>query len=84
MKLSLNKKFFRKYDERSINSVHEIAPATYQTFKKGGEKYFQLDIYTIKADITADSLEQSDKKIQFDKETAKEFISLLKKELDIQ
>ena len=64
--------------------MHEIAPATFQTFKINGEKYFQLDTYDIGYDISADSLKQSKHKLQFDKETAIEFINLLKKEFDIQ
>jgi len=83
MKLCLNKKYFREY-KRSKNDVHEPAPVTYQTFIIGGEKYFQLDCYKKSIDIEKNGvLEQSDQKLQFDKETALKFISLLKEELSI-
>ena len=83
MRLSFKEIYFKKHD-RSANSVHEIAPATFQTFKKNGEKYFQLDTYDIGYDISGLSLKQSKHKLQFDKETARKFINLLKKEFDIQ
>ena len=83
MKLSFNKTYLKKY-VRESNHVHENAPVTYQTFMIGNEKYFQIDCYKKNIDITKNgTLEQSDQKIQFDKETAIKFIDLLRTELEI-
>jgi len=84
MKLCFNEKYFREY-KRSKNSVHEPIPATYQTFQgDDGRKYFQLDTYSKNVEKNfPENLEQSSNKIQFDKETALKFITLLKKELSI-
>jgi len=83
MKLSFDKKYFKRYIRES-HYIHEPAPVTYQTFIIGGEKYFQIDCYKKCIDIEKKGvLEQSDQKLQFDKETAKKFIGLLKKEFDI-
>jgi len=84
MKLSFDKRYFRKY-ERESNRVHEPMPTTYQVFNIGGQKYFQLDCYKENTDIKEiGSSVQSNHKLQFDKETAKKFIELLKKEFDFQ
>ena len=84
MKLSFNKKYFKEY-EREFNYLHESVPVTYQTFTINEEKYFQIDFYSKKTNIMEIGPEkQSKHKLQFDKETAKKFIDLLKKELDIQ
>lgn len=83
MKLSLDKKYFNKY-ERDSHYVHEPVPVTYQTFEISGEKYFQIDSYSKNVDINKiGPSKQSGHKLQFDRETAKKFIELLKKELDI-
>jgi len=83
MKLSFDKKYFKNY-VRESHYIHEPAPVTYQTFIIGNEKYFQIDCYKKNIDLEKNgTLEQSDQKLQFDKETAKIFINLLKKELDI-
>jgi hypothetical protein len=83
MKLSFNRKYFKKYIRES-HYVHEPAPVTYQTFIIGTEKYFQLDCYKKNINIEKNgALEQSDQKLQFDKNTAREFIDLLKKEFEI-
>ena len=84
MRISLDKQFCKQY-VRESNRVHDIVPVTYQTFNDGGKKYFQLDGYNSKVDIHKTGiLKQSDYKMQFDKETAIEFIELLKKEFNIQ
>jgi len=84
LKLSFNKKYFKKYI-REFHYVHEPAPVTYQTFLIGNEKYFQIDCYKKSIDIEKDGkLEQSDLKLQFDKNTAINFIDILNKEFDIK
>ncbi|MCL2138438.1 MAG: hypothetical protein FWH41_02785 [Treponema sp.] len=83
MKISLDKKYCRQYTRES-NRLHDIVPVTYQTFEIGGKKYFQLDGYNSRVDLQKTGmLQQSDYKMQFDKETAEKFIKLLKQELDI-
>jgi len=83
MKISLDKKYCKEY-ARESNKVHDIVPVTYQTFTIKNKKYFQLDGYNSTVDINKTGvLKQSDYKMQFDKDTAKEFIKLLTKELDI-
>jgi hypothetical protein len=84
MKLCFNNKYLKEY-KRSRNNVHDPIPVTYQTFAADdGKMYFQLDTYSknVKIDTTG-ALDQSDSKIQFDKETAEKFIDLLRKELSI-
>ena len=84
MKLSFDKRLFSKY-ERESNHVHEPMPATYQVFSRSGQKYFQLDCYKENTDIKEIGPSvQSKHKLQFDKETAKGFIELLKKEFGFQ
>ena len=83
MKLSFNKKYFKNY-KRNFNYIHETAPITFQTFEIEGEKYLQIDCYKKNIDIkNTGALEQSNQKIQFDKETAINFIGLLKSEFNI-
>jgi hypothetical protein len=83
MKLSLDKIYFKKY-ERESNYIHEPVPVTYQTFTIDEKKYFQMDSYSKGVNINEiGSSKQSNHKLQFDRETAKKFIDLLKKELDI-
>jgi hypothetical protein len=84
MKISFQKKYFKQYS-RETNYVHEPAPVTYQTFVIDGKKYLQIDSYTKKTDINEISpSKQSDHKLQFDKETAEEFIKFLMRELVIK
>jgi len=83
MKMSFDKKYYKQY-EREFNNIHESAPVTYQTFKINGEKYFQMDYYSKNVNICEiGPLIQSKHKLQFDKKTAKEFINLLIKELEL-
>lgn len=83
MKLSFDSKYFKQYI-RDSNHVHKSVPVTYQAFKIDGKKYFQIDCYSKNIDIDKiGPSKQSSHKLQFDKENAIKFISLLKKELDI-
>jgi len=83
MKISFDKKYFRKY-ERETHSIHEPVPVTYQTFIVDGKKILQIDGYNSKVNIQdIGTLKQSDYKMQFDKETAAEFIKLIRNELGI-
>ncbi len=69
-----------KKKEKATYSVHEEDVATYSTFVKDGEKYFQIDTYGIKGQEHSGSASQH---IQFDKKNAIELIALLQKTFNL-
>ena len=62
--------------EKATYSVHEVVDATYSTFMKNGEKYFQIETYGKKG-------LRANQYIQLDKKNAIELIELLKKEFNL-
>ncbi|MBO8161848.1 MAG: methionyl-tRNA formyltransferase [Thermosipho sp. (in: Bacteria)] len=68
-------------NNKERNRVHEIVEASYLTFiDDKGNKFFQIDTYGTKYRKLKNKLSQT---IQFDKETAKELIEILKKEFNL-
>lgn len=67
--------------DKERNAVHENVIATYSVFDINGKKYFQIDTYGRSSRKYQDKISQS---IQFDIETAKYLIQLLKKEFDVE
>ena len=66
--------------EKIRNTVHQSVQATYTTFDKSGEKYFQIDTYGSSDRKMPEKISQS---IQMDREMAIFLIELLKKEFDL-
>ncbi len=60
--------------EKERNQIHDVVGATYTTFEKDGELYFQLDTYGKDGRLMPDKISQS---IQIDKKMAKKLIELL-------
>ena len=63
--------------EKSRNFVHEKAHATYTVFQLDGRTYVQLDTYGRTERENPEKISQS---IQFDSETARFLVDILKKE----
>lgn len=63
--------------EKERNSIHKPTTATYTTFISAGTRYFQIDTYGSDNRVMPEKVSQS---IQFDEETAKVIVDLLKKE----
>jgi len=83
MKLLINDKYFVIHN-RGTNSIHEPVLVTYQAFTISGKKYLQFDSYTQNTKFSeVESGKQSNHKMQFDKETAEEFIKFLQKEFNL-
>lgn len=66
--------------DKDRNSVHTKVHATYTVFEMDGEKYFQIDTYGKNEREMPKKISQT---IQFDKESAKFIVELLKKEFDL-
>ncbi len=66
--------------DKDRNSVHTKVHATYTVFEMDGEKYFQIDTYGKNEREMPEKISQT---IQFDKESAKFIVELLKKEFDL-
>ncbi|MDQ0253363.1 flagellar basal body L-ring protein FlgH [Evansella vedderi] len=62
------------------NLVHKEVDASYTTFNSTGEKYFQIDTYGSNDRKFQGKISQS---IQFNKETAVDLITILRKEFNI-
>jgi len=60
--------------EMDRNTEQDEVYATYCIFKRGGEKYFQIDTY---GSPNREYVGQPSQKIQFDGKFAKELVSLL-------
>lgn len=75
MALLLADKLSRTEKER--NSIHKPTTATYSTFVLQGKRYLQIDTYGSDDRVMPEKVSQS---IQFDEETAKIIVELLKKE----
>jgi len=63
--------------EMDRNTKQGEVYATYCTFEKNGEKYFQIDTY---GSENREYIGHPSQKIQFDRKFAKELVSLLIKE----
>ncbi|MEQ8154926.1 MAG: methionyl-tRNA formyltransferase [Clostridiaceae bacterium] len=63
------------------NSVHKEVIGTYTVFTHRDTKYFQIDTYGSEDREMPEKISQS---IQFDFETAKFIIEILKKEMNIE
>lgn len=63
--------------EKERNSIHRPTTATYTSFILQDKRYFQIDTYGSDDRIMPEKISQS---IQFDEETAKVIVDLLKKE----
>lgn len=63
--------------EKERNSIHKPTTATYTIFVSAGIRYFQIDTYGSDDRVMPEKISQS---IQFDEETAKVIVDLLKKE----
>lgn len=62
--------------EKERNSVHQDVQASYTTFEKDGERYFQIDTYGKDDRMMPEKISQS---FQIDKEMAVFLVDLLKK-----
>jgi hypothetical protein len=69
--------FIEKKDMNRNNIQGEVS-ATYSTFERGGEKYFQIDTYGTE---NREYIGQPSQKIQFDRVFAKKLVSVLIEEL---
>ena len=76
----ITKKCFSHIDKER-NMLHESVEATYCTFTKGENKYFQIDTYGSERRQLKAKLSQS---IQIDREMAIELVELLQKEFDLR
>ena len=66
--------------EKNRNMLHDIVEATYTTFEKNGDRYFQIDTYGKSGRENPDKVSQS---IQIDKETAQVLVDILEKEFNL-
>jgi hypothetical protein len=67
---------------KSKNSVHKPVQGTYLIFSDStGKKYFQIDTYGSEEREYPNKISQS---LQFDEETVRYIVRLLKKEFDIE
>ena len=78
MALLLASKLNRTEKER--NSIHKPTTATYTSFVSQDRRYFQIDTYGSDDRVMPEKVSQS---IQFDDETAKIIVELLKKEFHL-
>ncbi len=62
------------------NTIHDSVDATYCTFTKGENKYFQIDTYGSENRQLKDKISQS---IQIDRDMAIELVELLQREFDL-
>ena len=67
--------------EKNRNTIHDKVYTTYTVFKADGDRYVQIDTY---GKIDRETPEKISQSIQFDKQTAKFIVELLKKEFDIK
>ena len=67
--------------EKNRNTIHDKVYTTYTVFKADGDRYVQIDTY---GKIDRENPEKISQSIQFDKQTAKFIVELLKKEFDIK
>ena len=79
MALITARNFSRINKER--NMIHDSVEATYCTFTKGEEKYFQVDTYGSENRKIKAKISQS---IQLDREMAIELVKLLQREFDLR
>lgn len=79
--MALIKKDNFSHIDKERNLLHETVDATYCTFTKGGNKYFQIDTYGSERRQLKAKLSQS---IQLDREMAIELVALLQKEFDLK
>ena len=63
------------------NMIHESVDATYCTFTKGENKYFQIDTYGSQSRQLKAKVSQS---IQIDREMAIELVELLQREFNLR
>ena len=66
--------------EKNRNMLHDVVEATYTTFEKNGDTYFQIDTYGKSGRENPNKVSQS---IQIDKETARVLVDILKKEFSL-
>lgn len=66
--------------EKYRNTVHEPARASYTSFIKNGQTFFQIDTYGTAERNMPDKVSQS---IQFDKQMAASLIDILRKEFQL-
>ena len=66
--------------EKTKNSVQEEVAATYSTFIKDNEKYFQIDMYGSKERVFTGKVSQV---VQLDKENAIQLITLLQEVFNV-
>ena len=66
--------------EKNRNTIHEKVFTIYTILENSGNTYVQLDTY---GKIERENPEKISQSIQFDKETAKFLVELLRKEFDL-
>lgn len=66
--------------DKDRNMIHTKVYTTYTVFEKDEQKYFQIDTYGSNEREMPEKISQS---IQFDKESAKFLVGLLKKEFNL-
>lgn len=76
----ITKRHFSHIDKER-NTVHESVDATYCTFTKGENRYFQIDTYGSENRQLKDKISQS---IQLDRDMAIELVELLQREFDLR
>lgn len=67
--------------EKHRNTIHGKVVATYTVFSSGENKYFQLDTYGKEKRKFPEIISQS---LQFDRESARIIVELLRREFDLQ
>lgn len=80
-KMALITKRHFSHIEKERSNVHESVDATYCTFTKGENKYFQIDTYGSENRQIKDKISQS---IQLDREMAIELVELLQREFNLK
>lgn len=66
--------------EKNRNTIHDKVYTTYTVFDTDGNRYVQIDTY---GKIERENPEKISQSIQFDKQTAKFIVELLKKEFNM-
>ena len=79
IRAQINLKNIKKI-EKNRNTIHDKVYTTYTVFKADGDRYVQIDTY---GKIDRENPEKISQSIQFDKQTAKFIVELLKKEFDM-
>lgn len=65
--------------KQSRNIVHQSVPSSYKVFMKGEKKYIQIDTY---GTVNRQDLGKLSQSIQFDEESVKKLIEILKREFN--